>query len=145
MLNDAAKALSQMVSPPLRAVLWKSIALALALITVIAVGLDWAIIWLVGALSVWVQSGLGSPAHLPVNAIAWLLSVAAALGIIAGSVLLMPAVTAFVAASLATRSPPRWSARLIRRIRPALPCRCRARFLRAAKQRCLPSWSIFVR
>ncbi len=40
MLNDAAKALSQMVSPPLRAVLWKSIALALALITVIAVGLD---------------------------------------------------------------------------------------------------------
>ncbi len=97
MLNDAAKALSQMVSPPLRAVLWKSIALALALIIVIAVGLDWAIIRLVGALSAWVQSGLGSPAQLPVNAIAWLLSIAAALGIIAGSVLLMPAVTAFVA------------------------------------------------
>jgi len=97
MLNDAAKALSQMVSPPLRAVLWKSIALALALIIVVAIVLDWLIIWLVGALSAWVETGLGSSAHLPVDAIAWLLSVAAALGIIAGSVLLMPAVTAFVA------------------------------------------------
>lgn len=97
MLNDAAKALSQMVSPPLRAVLWKSIALALALIIVVAILLDWLIIWLIGVLSAWVQTGLGSSAHLPVNGIAWLLSVAAALGIIAGSVLLMPAVTAFVA------------------------------------------------
>ncbi len=97
MLNDAAKALSQMVSPPLRAVLWKSIALALALIIIIAIALDWLIVWLVGVLSASVENGLGSSAHLPVYAIAWLLSIAAALGIVAGSVLLMPAVTAFVA------------------------------------------------
>ena len=97
MLSDAAKALSQMVSPPLRAVLWKSIALALALIIIVAIVLDWLIVWLVGVLSASVENGLGSSAHLPVNAIAWLLSVAAALGIVAGSVLLMPAVTAFVA------------------------------------------------
>lgn len=97
MLNDMAKALSQMVSPPLRAVLWKSIALALALVIAVGVALDWLIAWLVGVLSTSVESGLGSSAHLPLNAIAWLLSVAAALGIIAGTVLLMPAVTAFVA------------------------------------------------
>ncbi len=97
MLNDAAKALSQMVSPSLRAVLWKSIALALALIVVVAIVLDRLIVWLVGALSASMETGIGSSAHLPVSAIAWLLSIAAALGIIAGSVLLMPAVTAFVA------------------------------------------------
>jgi len=40
MLDDAVKALTQMLSPPLRAVLWKSIALALALIVVAAIALD---------------------------------------------------------------------------------------------------------
>ncbi len=101
MLNDAAKALSQMFSPPLRALLWKSIALALALIIVVALVLDRLLIWLVGWLTASVEAGLSSSAHLPVNAIAWLLSVAAALGIVAGSVLLMPAVTALVASFFA--------------------------------------------
>jgi CysZ protein len=40
MLDDAGKALIQMLSPPLRAVLWKSIGLALALIVVVAIALD---------------------------------------------------------------------------------------------------------
>jgi hypothetical protein len=38
-----------MLSPPLRALLWKAIALALALIVAVAVALDRAIVWLVGA------------------------------------------------------------------------------------------------
>ena len=101
MLSDAAKALSQMFSPPLRAVLWKSIALALALIFVVAIALDRVLIWLVGWLTASLETGLGSSAHLPVNAVAWLLSVAAALGIIAGGVMLMPAVTALVASFFA--------------------------------------------
>jgi CysZ protein len=101
MLSDAAKALSQMLSPPLRSVLWKSIALALALIIVVAIALDRLLIWLVGWLSASLESGLGSSAHLPVSAIAWLLSFAAALGIVAGGVLLMPAVTALVASFFA--------------------------------------------
>ena len=59
MLSDAAKALSQMLSPPLRSVLWKSIALALALIIVVAFVLDRLLIWLVGWLSASLESGLG--------------------------------------------------------------------------------------
>jgi CysZ protein len=101
MIEDAIKALAQIVSPPLRAVLWKSVGMALALIVVVAIALDRLIIWLIGAGSTSVETTLGPHAHLPANAIAWLLSVAASLGILLGSVLLMPAVTAFVASFFA--------------------------------------------
>jgi len=97
MLDDAGRALSQLLSPPLRAVLWKSIGLALALIIVVAIALDRLIEWLLGTGSAAVETGLGPHAHMPVVALAWLLSVAAGFGIIAGSVFLMPAVTSFVA------------------------------------------------
>jgi CysZ protein len=53
-------------------------------------------VWLLGAGSAAVEQSLGAPAHLPVAAIAWLLSFAAGLGIILGSVFLMPAVTALI-------------------------------------------------
>jgi CysZ protein len=101
MLDDAIQALTQMFSRPLRAVLWKSIGLALALIIVVGIVLDRLIVWLVGTGSTSVETALGPHADLPVTAIAWLLSVAASLGVIAGSVLLMPAVTAFVASFFA--------------------------------------------
>ena len=101
MLDDAAKALSQMLSPPLRAVLWKSIGLALGLIIVVAIAFDRLIIWLVGAGSAAVENGLGPHAHVPVTGIVWLISIAAGLGVVLGSVLLMPAVTAFVASFFA--------------------------------------------
>ncbi|MGP7969617.1 MAG: sulfate transporter family protein [Desulfobaccales bacterium] len=97
MLDDAGRALSQMLSPPMRAVLWKSIGLALALIIVVAIALDRLIEWLLGTGSAAVETGLGPHAHMPVAALAWLLSIAAGFGIIAGSVFLMPAVTSFVA------------------------------------------------
>ena len=48
MLDDVAKALSQMLSPPLRAILWRSIGLALAVIVVAAIALDRLIVWLLG-------------------------------------------------------------------------------------------------
>ena len=101
MLEDAAKALTQMLSPRLRAVLWKSIGLALALIVVVGVALDRLIEWLVGAGSASAENTLGAHAHLPVTAIAGLLSIAAGLGIVVGSLMLMPAVTAFVASFFA--------------------------------------------
>lgn len=97
MLDDAAKAISQMLSAPLRAVLWKSIALALGLIAAAAIALDRLIVWLVGAGSVSAENALGPHAYLPVEIVAWLLSIAAGLGIVAGSVMLMPAVTSLVA------------------------------------------------
>jgi CysZ protein len=101
MLDDAAKALTQMLSPPLRAVLWKSIGLALALIIAVGIAVDRLIVWLVGAGSTSVETTLGPHAHVPATAMAWLLSVAAGLGILVGSVMLMPAVTAFVASFFA--------------------------------------------
>jgi CysZ protein len=101
MLDDAGRALSQMLSPPLRAVLWKSIGLALALIIAVAIALDRLIEWLLGTGSAAVETGLGAQAHMPIVALAWLLSVTAGLGIIAGSIFLMPAVTSFVASFFA--------------------------------------------
>jgi CysZ protein len=96
MLDDAGKALTQMLSPTMRAVLWKSIGLALVLIIVAAIAFDRLITWLIGTGNTAVENGLGPHAHVPAMAIAWGLSVAAGLGIVVGSVFLMPAVTAFV-------------------------------------------------
>jgi len=96
MLDDAIKAITQLFSPPLRAVLWKTIGLTLALIVVVGIALERLIVYLVGAGSASVEQTLGTQAHLPANALAWLLSIAAGLGIIVGSIMLMPAVTAIV-------------------------------------------------
>lgn len=101
MLDDAIKAIVQMFSPPLRAVLWQSIGLALLLIIALAAALERIIVWLVGVGSTSAETALGPHAHFPVDAIAWLLSVAAGFGILVGSVMLMPAVTAFVASFFA--------------------------------------------
>ena len=101
MLEDAARAVSQMFSPPLRAVLWKAIGLALALVVVVAIALNRLIVWLLGAGGAAVESGLGPHAHLPATILGWVLSIAAGLGILVGSVMLMPAVTAFVASFFA--------------------------------------------
>lgn len=101
MIDAAAKAIIQLFAPPLRAVLWKSIGLALALILAAGIALDRLIVHLVGAGGASLETTLGPHAHLPVGAIAWLFSLAAGLGIIIGSVFLMPAVTAVVASFFA--------------------------------------------
>jgi len=101
MFQAAIDALTQMLSPPLRAVLWKSIGLALALIIVVSIALDRAIVWLVGAGTSWGQTALGPHANLPIEALAWMLSIAAGFGIVVGGVMLMPAVTSFVASFFA--------------------------------------------
>jgi CysZ protein len=96
MIDAAIKAISQLFSPPLRAVLWKSIGLALALIIVIGIVLERLIMHFVGAGSASLESTLGTSSHLPISVLAWLLSIAAGLGIVVGSIMLMPAVTALV-------------------------------------------------
>jgi uncharacterized protein involved in cysteine biosynthesis len=96
MFDDAIKAITQLFAPPLRAVLWKSIGLALALIVVVGIVLERLIVHFVDLGSASAESTFGTPAHWPVSAVAWLLSIAAGLGIIVGSVMLMPAVTAMV-------------------------------------------------
>jgi CysZ protein len=96
MIGDAIKAIEQIFAPPLRAVLWKSILLALALIVAAGVALDRLIVHLIGAGGASLESALGPQAHAPASALAWLFSFAAGFGIIVGSVLLMPVVTALV-------------------------------------------------
>jgi CysZ protein len=96
MLEAAAKAFSQMLSPPFRSVLLKSVSLALVLIVLIGIGLHRLLIWLATLGENWAESMLGGGAHTSLVVVAWILSIAAGLGIIVGSIFLMPAVTALV-------------------------------------------------
>jgi uncharacterized protein involved in cysteine biosynthesis len=101
MLDAAAKALAQMASPPFRAVLLKSVALALVLIVLVGFGVHRLLVWLVGLGEGWAQGALGPSAETPLTVLVWVLSIAASLGVIIGSVMLMPAVTALVASLFA--------------------------------------------
>ena len=96
MLDAAAKALSQMFSPPFRSVLLKSASLALVLIVLIGVGVHRLLIWLATLGENWAEGLLGAGAHTTLVIIAWILSIAAGLGIVVGAIFLMPAVTALV-------------------------------------------------
>jgi uncharacterized protein involved in cysteine biosynthesis len=96
MLDDVIRSIVQMFAPPLRAVLWKSIGLALALLIVVGIALDRLIVHLIGAGGASLESTLGPQAHAPASVLAWLLSIMAGFGIVVGSVFLMPAVTAVV-------------------------------------------------
>jgi uncharacterized protein involved in cysteine biosynthesis len=97
MFDAAAKALSQMLSPPMRSILWKSIGLSLILIILIGVALQRLMSWLAGAGEVWLEALLGPSFHTTVDVLTWILSIAAGLGIVAGGIFLMPAVTSLVA------------------------------------------------
>jgi len=96
MIDAAAKALAQMFSPPFRWVLLKSAGLALVLIVLIAIGLHRLLVWLATAGADWAETVFGISAHAPLSILIWIVSIAAGLGIIVGSVFLMPAVTALV-------------------------------------------------
>jgi CysZ protein len=101
MIEAAVKALAQMFSPPFRAVLMKSIGLALLLIVLFGIGLHQGLSWLTGAGEGYAENVFGPNSHTPVLLLVKLISIAAALGIIVGSVFLMPAVTALVASFFA--------------------------------------------
>ncbi len=81
----------------MRRILWRSIALALGLIAVVAIGLQRLLSWLATSGERWAETMLGPSYHTPLDILAWILSIAAALGIVVGAVFLMPAVTALVA------------------------------------------------
>jgi uncharacterized protein involved in cysteine biosynthesis len=97
MIDAAVKALAQILAPPMRSILWKAVGFALALIVVVAVALQRLLSWL----ATWGQTtldGMVDPyLHMPINILAWMLSIAAGLGIVLGSVFLMPAVTSLIA------------------------------------------------
>lgn len=97
MLDAAVKALSQMMSPPMRSILWRSIGLALVLIVVLAIGLQRLLSWFATYGEVWLEDLLGPSWHSSLEVLAWIISIAAGLGVVFGSVFLMPAITSLVA------------------------------------------------
>ena len=97
MLDAAVKALSQILSPPMRSILWRSIGLALALIVVLAIGLQRALSWFATYGEAWAEAMLGPSFHTPINVLTWIISIAAGLGVVVGAVFLMPAITSLVA------------------------------------------------
>ncbi len=96
MLDAAIKALSQMFSPPFRMVLLKSVGLALILVVLIGVALQRLFVWLATFGEGWAEGLVGPGAHTPLTILGWIFSIAAALGIVAGAIFLMPAVSALV-------------------------------------------------
>lgn len=97
MLGAAAKALSQVLSPPMRSILWKSAGAALLLIAIVAVALQRLLSWLLTSGATSLDNALGPAFDTPIHIATWILSIAAGLGIVLGSVFLMPAVTSVVA------------------------------------------------
>jgi CysZ protein len=101
MLAAVFKALDQMFTPPFRAVLFKSVGLAIALLVVLVIVLFRLLGWLSGTGIGWLEGTLGAWAHSPLAVAGWIVAVALGVGLLAGAVLLMPAVTAVVASLFA--------------------------------------------
>jgi CysZ protein len=97
MFDAAVKALKQILSPPMRAILYKAIGLALVLIVVLAIGLQRLLSWFAVSGEGWAEALLGPGFHTPLNILAWIVSIAAGLGVVFGAVFLMPAITSLVA------------------------------------------------
>ncbi|MFL6791084.1 MAG: sulfate transporter family protein, partial [Bradyrhizobium sp.] len=97
MLDAAVKALSQILSPPMRSILWRSIGMALVLVTVLAIGLQRLLSWFADYGEVWAEGMLGPGFHAWLNILSWIVSIAAGLGVVLGGIFLMPAITSLVA------------------------------------------------
>jgi CysZ protein len=97
MLSAAAKALAQMFTPPFRAVLLKSISLAILVLIIFGIGLHRLLGWLAGVGEGYLEGVTGPGMATPLHALLWVLAIMAGFGLVAGAVFLMPTVTSFVA------------------------------------------------
>jgi CysZ protein len=97
MFSDAAKALAQMFTPPFRAVLLKSVGLAILLLILLGIGLHRLFGWLAAEGAGYLEGVTGPGLQTPLHALLWVLAIAAGFGLAAGAIFIMPAVTAFVA------------------------------------------------
>jgi uncharacterized protein involved in cysteine biosynthesis len=97
MFEAAIKALTQMFTRPFRAVLLKSIGLAILVLILFAIGLNRLFGWLAGVGEGYLDGVLGPGLQMPLHALIWVLAIAAGFGLVAGALFIMPAVTAFVA------------------------------------------------
>jgi CysZ protein len=96
MFDAAVKALTQMFTPPFRAVLLKSIGLAILVLILMGVALHRLLAWLAAQGAGYLE-GAAPGMQTPLHALLWVLAIMAGLGVAAGAILIMPAVTAFVA------------------------------------------------
>jgi uncharacterized protein involved in cysteine biosynthesis len=69
----------------------------LVLIVVLAIGLQRLLSWFATYGEVWLEGLLGPGWHSSLAVLAWIISIAAGLGVVFGSVFLMPAITSLVA------------------------------------------------
>jgi len=97
MFEDAGRALNQMLSPTMRAILWRAIGLSLVLIIIGGIALQRLLTWLAGSGEIWMEGALGPDYHGAINVLAWIISILAGLGVVFGAVFLMPTVTSLVA------------------------------------------------
>src|SRR5476651_786186 len=96
MIDAALKALSQLFTQPLRAVLMKAVGLALLLIVIVGIVLNRVFAALAASGATWAEQTSGMAPHAAWATLAWLMTIMATLGIVTGALFLMPAVTAFV-------------------------------------------------
>ncbi len=97
MFNAAVKALAQMFSPPFRAALLKSVGLAILLLIALAYGLHRVLSWLSVEGAAYLEGTAGAGLHTPLQVLLWIVTVALGIGLFAGAIFIMPAVSAFVA------------------------------------------------
>jgi CysZ protein len=97
MLDAAFKALAQMFTRPFRAVLLKSIGLAILVLIMLGIGLHRLFAWLAAEGAGYLEGITGAGMQTPLHALLWILAIAAGLGLAAGAIFIMPAVSAFVA------------------------------------------------
>jgi uncharacterized protein involved in cysteine biosynthesis len=84
-----------MASPVFRRVLLKAIGLALVMLVLIGIGLNRLFSWMTTAGTGWAEGQTAIVPHSAWSAVVWIVSIATTLGIVAGAIFLMPAVTAF--------------------------------------------------
>ena len=96
MIDAAFKALAQMFTPALRAVLLKATGLALSLIAIVSIVLQRILSALAENGATWAEQTSGFAQHAVWSALAWVLSIMAGIGIVTGALFLMPTVTAVV-------------------------------------------------
>src|SRR3954447_27051410 len=77
MLDAAVKALSQMISRPMRSILWRSIGVALVVMIVLAIGLQRLLSWFATYGEAWLEGLLGPGWHASLEVLAWIISLAA--------------------------------------------------------------------
>jgi CysZ protein len=97
MFGAAANALAQMFTPPFRAVLLKSVGLAILVLIIFGIGLHRVFAWLAAEGANYLEGLTGPGMQTPLHALIWLVALMAGFGLAAAAVFVMPAVTAFVA------------------------------------------------